>query len=480
MSSEHRPTPRDGSPDGSGASPRPEHPADRSAPFGLPVLAEVPELALVLEQLREVDHLLARIIDGLLPLEDELVAECTTGVALDQWLAAIGRRTSADRRMLITATAACRRLPSLHQAFRSHRVSWAQVRAVALKVERLPRHLDRRLDEEIGAAINGAADADPDALARVVGWTLDAIERESESPSPSSAPAHDWFAMQPRLDGSGGQVAGDFGPEGFAWLDAALNDGPPPSGEGQASREREDDTSDAGDQSDDAAVEGQPAGAGEQPPPGGGAAAAGARRRAERLVNLCRTGDPEGRGATAPPRLVGRVELSSLLQWGDAGAQLLSRLAGGVLHVDRDTAQRLTDRFGAELRVVLVDHGRIVGVGRRARQPAEWLADATLALHDTCSEPGCLTAARASDLDHARPWSRGGKTEIDNLGPLCARSNRTKERDGWRVSQSADGVRVWHHPRSGLTTRTLPATWRPPPAVPPSGAVGGSGSDPPG
>lgn len=68
-------------------------------------------------------------------------------------------------------------------------------------------------------------------------------------------------------------------------------------------------------------------------------------------------------------------------------------------------ARRLIDERGAELRtVVLDDTGNVLGVGRRTSVAPGWLRDATLAIHDTCTEPGCLTAARACDLDHARPW----------------------------------------------------------------------------
>ena len=73
------------------------------------------------------------------------------------------------------------------------------------------------------------------------------------------------------------------------------------------------------------------------------------------------------------------------------------------------------------------------------------------------------------ELDHAGPWHPvrpedvPGRTDIDQLAPLCRRDNAGKERDGWSATQKAHGTRRWHHQRSGFTIRTLPATWRPPP-----------------
>jgi hypothetical protein len=103
----------------------------------------------------------------------------------------------------------------------------------------------------------------------------------------------------------------------------------------------------------------------------------------------------------------------------------------------------------------------VVGVGRTTHRPPGWLTDAIAAVYDTCTEPGCHTAARVCDNDHATRWADGGRTDADNLAPLCATTNRGTDRNRWEITQHPDGTRVWHHPRTGLTTRTVPATWRP-------------------
>jgi hypothetical protein len=173
------------------------------------------------------------------------------------------------------------------------------------------------------------------------------------------------------------------------------------------------------------------------------------------------------------PQLLIRTELSTLFDRDQLPASLLTTLTGGRLALDATSLRRLVETRGADVRaIVLDDHGAVVGVGRRRRIPPGWLTDTTAALHDTCSHPGCRRGIRGCDTDHANPWHPArpgdppGRTDADQLAPLCRAHNRTKESEGWRVTQDADGTRTWHHRATGLTTRTLPATWRPPPDGP--------------
>lgn len=250
----------------------------------------------------------------------------------------------------------------------------------------------------------------------------------------------DRLVLQPRLDGSGGTVTGDLGPIGFAALDTAT--APAPAGL-RPGRDL------VGQNPATEVVQANARTAGE--------------RRAARLIDLCLAGPG---GEAAAPKLLCRVELDTLLG-GRVPAQLLTTLAGGKVDANAATARRLTDRYGADLRLVITNRGSVVGVGRATRQPPGWLTDAMLAVHDTCTEPGCSTAATVCDLDHAISYADGGATDADNLAPLCASTNRGPDRRRWDVTQTADGARTWRHRRTGLTTRTLPATWRPADRRPP-------------
>jgi hypothetical protein len=447
-----------------------------------PVLDEVPELGHVLDLARRIDRLVAQLVTGLMELRASDLAEHTTGVPLEQWLAIVARRTGADRRMLTTTCEVLERLPTLRRAFLEHAtISWAQTRTVVLQVCRLPHHLDATIDATLGPIIHGAAGADPDAIGSAVSWALASLD---PTPPRTAGPAPEQFlAMQPRLDGSGGRIWGEFNALGFATLDTALNtDTRPPAGP----------TRDTFGSTPDPIARKR-------------LATQTGAARAQRLLDLVdhhcadrhdhdadhdADGVPGkgGRRAGRRPQLLIRISLDTLLDRDHTPPQLLTTLTGGRMWADATTIRTLVAARGADLRtIVLDDTGTILGVGRRTRIPPDWLTDATLALHDTCTAPGCRTAARICDLDHATPWHptpdapTRGPTDLTNLAPLCATDNRRKEPAGWRATQHPDHTRTWYHPRTGLTTRTLPATWQPPPpnVAPPPPPPGPPPPEPP-
>ena len=410
-------------------------------PFGLPMLAEVPELAGLLADLTAIDRLVMRVIDTLILAEDTSLSEAATGLPIERWLAGLAGRTRSDRKMLQTAAQACRRLPGVHGAFRAGQISWAQLRAIALRVQRLPREHDQDIDDELVRAVGLAGPRpDPDSLLCVISQVLAAHQHPAGDPDrrPEGAPEVDFLAMQPRLDGSGGTLYGDFGPQGFAAIDNRLAPDTPEAGS------RDGFGADA--DPDRAAATGRQLG----------------QSRAQKLIELCTTN--RGDGTPTPASYVVRLDAETLLRLApDKAATLLTTMTGGKLWLDADTARRLADTHGTTLRLVIHDHNRVVGIGRKSEKVPGWLAEATLALHDTCTAPGCQVAARVCDTDHATPWSGDGPTDIDNLAPLCATDNRTKEPAGWHCHQHPDGRRTWTHKPTGLTTTTLPGTWQPPP-----------------
>lgn len=441
-----------------------------------PVLEELPELAWLLDDLRTADRAIASAVGLVATLRRTDAARLLTGVGLTGWLTLIARRTTTDARMLLTAADQLERSPSLAAAFRRGAVSWAQVRSVVLAIRELPRHLDDRIDGAIAEVLHGAVGAEPDAITRVLRWELAALTPtpDSDATSPEREP---FVAMQPRLDGSGGQLFADLDPVTWALADAALNSAAPP---GERSRDGV-----IGDPDEPAiARNGRLMGAHRldrlrqvfdaylaPPHVGGGVGVRACSPTADTPAPAPGPGPgTHGCPPSARPTLLLRAELDQLLDRCRTPAQLLTTLLGGHVRVTAATARRLIDERGADLRTVVLDGtGSVVGVGRRTRVPPGWLRDAALALHDTCSAPGCGAPARTADLDHAQPWhphrdgDPPGRTDADQLAPLCHRDNVAKERDGWRVEQAPDGSRRWTHPRSGITTRTLPATWRPPP-----------------
>jgi hypothetical protein len=451
------PEPRSASAGSSGQEPGRSDGQDRghaAAPYGFPVLDELPELAAVLSDLCEVDRLLARVIDTMLVLQDDGEVERVTGVAIEHWLSIVAGRTGSDVRMLRCAVRACRRLPSLYGAFSRGRISWAQARAVALRTDKVPMIDDDALDAAVADAVDACEGAEPDALARMVGWAIASLMPAPEIDPDAPIERDGFLALQPRLDGSGGTAFADLDAPSFALLDAVTAGARPP----QVAPTRE---SFGGPTDPEAAAE--------------VARVSGRQRLANLIDHLARprsggsedasaAGDGSGRDVPAPVpgNLILRAELDTLLGRTGLPGQLLTTLAGGAMHVDAATARKLAEH-APSLRLVVTDRGNVVGVGRRTKNPPRWIREAVLALHDTCSAPGCERPALTAQLDHAVPWDAGGPTDVANCGPMCGHDNLHKEREGWRVVGRADGTRHWHHPRSGLTVRTHPATRRPPP-----------------
>jgi hypothetical protein len=423
------------------------------APFDLPVLAELPELAAMLEALTVADRAMSQALVELARLleDDEVVT--VSGVSVEEWIGIVARHTRMDRRLLLRTARLLHRFPTLHGAVVDQQLSWPQLRGLTLTLRDCPTVLDDQVDTFLAQLLPHLEGADPDAVVKQIQRAIVEWRAELE-PDIDELPARNHLHLQPRLDGTGGRLSGELDAVGLAILDDAT-------------------TPDRG-----------------QLDHPGGIGGARADNLLTRLTHTCvpaaadgagelPTGGQadttlDGRGAGQPDRpapgvkLLLRAELADLLDTTRTPTDLLTRLVGGQLRVTSAAARRLLDTRGAELRTIVVDHGQVLGVGRATRVPPGWLRDATLAIHSTCSGPLCDRPALGADLDHARPWhpthpgDLPGGTDADNLGPLCATTNRVKETAGWRATQHPDGRRTWTHPRTGLQITSLPTTWRPP------------------
>jgi hypothetical protein len=483
-------------------------------PFGLPVLAELPELASALAAFATADD---RMLDGILTLSrllDSGEVEATTGVGVEQWIGIVARQTRMDRRLLLRLCRLLHRYPSLRVAVEGRQVSYAQLRGLGLALRKAPVAIDGELDAFLARLLPEVQGADPDVV-------VDQVTRAIDELSPETLDAHErginrHLHLQPNLERTGGRFSGETDAIGLALLDEATApsrrqldhpgglggarhdnllgrlahtcDDQPLDGSDAAEAAAGADTrpasGDAGDADDlpadaaDAAAEAGTADVdadvdADADADAGTAAGAGPERAARPRSSL---------DVVVPPvKLLARVELDRLLDGDRAPAELVTRLVGGKLRLSAEAARRLLDARGVELRTVVVDQGTVVGVGRKTRVPPGWLRDATAAVHDTCTAPLCDRPARSCDLDHAVPWHPHrpddpyGRTDIDQLGPLCGRTNQQKEAGGWRAVQTGDGRRTWTHQRTGLTITTVPSTWRPHGTDPPKHR----GTDPP-
>ena len=65
-----------------------------------------------------------------------------------------------------------------------------------------------------------------------------------------------------------------------------------------------------------------------------------------------------------------------------------------------------------------------------AYRPPRAMADFVATRDGTCQMWGGTCPATACDTDHARPWP-AGRTTPTNLGELCRRHHRLKQRRRW-------------------------------------------------
>jgi hypothetical protein len=99
------------------------------------------------------------------------------------------------------------------------------------------------------------------------------------------------------------------------------------------------------------------------------------------------------------------------------------------------------------LRFHALESGRCGHVRRSpAYRPTALLTHLVRVRQRTCCFPGCRRPAIQCDLDHTRPFDRGGATCECNLAPLCRRHHRAKQATGWKLAQPQPGLMTWHLP----------------------------------
>lgn len=88
----------------------------------------------------------------------------------------------------------------------------------------------------------------------------------------------------------------------------------------------------------------------------------------------------------------------------------------------------------------------VVATGTVGRRPVAGQRRHIEALYPTCVFPGCRMDAFSCDLDHRRPFSQGGPTHNDNLGPLCRHHHMTRHHAPWQLQRLPNGDHQWTSP----------------------------------
>lgn len=115
---------------------------------------------------------------------------------------------------------------------------------------------------------------------------------------------------------------------------------------------------------------------------------------------------------------------------------------GAAIHAE--TALRLS--CDSRLEIHLHNEiGDVVGVGRAQRTPTPWMERALRDRDRGCAFGGC-EAKRFLHAHHIEHWSRGGRTDLDNLVLVCAFHHKLLHEYGWNVELGPSGVARWLKP----------------------------------
>lgn len=116
-----------------------------------------------------------------------------------------------------------------------------------------------------------------------------------------------------------------------------------------------------------------------------------------------------------------------------------------IAEIARKTAM---ENVEGEWVFAVTDNGRTVATGTLARRPTESQARRIRADYPTCIFPGCRRPSHQCDLDHRKPFSQGGPTHTDNLGPLCRHHHMARHHAPWQLQRLPNGDHEWTSPLS--------------------------------
>lgn len=102
-------------------------------------------------------------------------------------------------------------------------------------------------------------------------------------------------------------------------------------------------------------------------------------------------------------------------------------------------ARRLACQAGI-IPVVLGADSEILDVGRTRRLVSDAIRKALNLRDHGCTEAGCSMPAAFSEAHHIVPWSRGGKTSLQDCKLLCSFHHHRAHDPAWQTHHQANGV----------------------------------------
>jgi hypothetical protein len=83
---------------------------------------------------------------------------------------------------------------------------------------------------------------------------------------------------------------------------------------------------------------------------------------------------------------------------------------------------------------VVIDAPGELNLGRTTRLANRAQRRALRGLYATCAIPGCCVRYSRTKLHHVIWWRHGGRTDLDNLLPVCAKHHQHIHHDGWLIT----------------------------------------------
>ena len=124
----------------------------------------------------------------------------------------------------------------------------------------------------------------------------------------------------------------------------------------------------------------------------------------------------------------------------------------------------LTDLVArADIHTVVVRDGAIVhapgrfDLGRTTRLANAAQRRALRAIYPRCAIPDCPTRFDHCKIHHVRWWRRGGRTDLDNLLPVCVRHHTAIHDQGWVIELAPNRTLVVTLPNGEVMTTGPPS-----------------------
>jgi hypothetical protein len=105
---------------------------------------------------------------------------------------------------------------------------------------------------------------------------------------------------------------------------------------------------------------------------------------------------------------------------------------------------------------VIIDAPGELDLGRSTRLANRAQRRALGAIYATCAIPGCQVRYSRTRLHHIIWWHHNGRTNLDNLLPVCEQHHQNIHNDGWLLTLAPDRTLTIQFPDGSIMTTGPP------------------------